>query len=279
MQLRDPTAHAELLAIREACAKLGSERLIDCDLYVTLEPCAMCAAAISFARLRRLYFGAPDPKGGAVEHGPRFFAQPTCHHAPEVYGGIGEARAAELLKRFFAARRLVALRRGRREELGFGEFGEHAALRHQRIEAAAFDDTAAVEHEDARGVPDRGKPVGDDEGGAAPHHLVERRRYLCLGGGIERARRLVEDQDRRIFQQRSRNGEPLALAAGEHAAALADRGIQPVPLALDEVKRLGALAGGKDLGIGRVGIADAQILGDRAVEQTAAPERSRRYCA
>jgi tRNA(adenine34) deaminase len=103
--LRDPTAHAELLAIREACAKLGSERLIDCDLYVTLEPCAMCAAAISFARIRRLYFGAPDAKGGAVEHGPRFFRQTTCHHAPEIYGGIGEARASELLKRFFAARR------------------------------------------------------------------------------------------------------------------------------------------------------------------------------
>jgi tRNA(adenine34) deaminase len=105
LQLRDPTAHAELLAIREACAKLGSERLIDCDLYVTLEPCAMCSAAISFARIRRLYFGAADPKGGAVEHGPRFFRQPTCHHAPEIYGGIGEARASELLKRFFAARR------------------------------------------------------------------------------------------------------------------------------------------------------------------------------
>jgi tRNA(Arg) A34 adenosine deaminase TadA len=105
LELRDPTAHAELLAIREACARLGSERLIDCDLYVTLEPCAMCAAAISFARFRRLYFGAADPKGGAVEHGPRFFAQPTCHHAPEIYGGIGEARAGELLKRFFAARR------------------------------------------------------------------------------------------------------------------------------------------------------------------------------
>lgn len=105
LQLRDPTAHAELLAIREACAKVGSERLNACDLYVTLEPCAMCAAAISFARIRRLYFGAPDPKGGAVEHGPRLFAQPTCHHAPEVYGGLGEARAAELLKRFFAARR------------------------------------------------------------------------------------------------------------------------------------------------------------------------------
>jgi len=82
---------------------LGSERLIDCDLYVTLEPCAMCAASISFARIRRLYFGAADPKGGAVEHGPRFFASPTCHHSPEIYGGIGEARASELLKRFFAA--------------------------------------------------------------------------------------------------------------------------------------------------------------------------------
>src|SRR5262245_14454794 len=87
MELHDPTAHAELLAIRAACAKLCSERLIDCDLYVTLEPCAMCAAAISFARIRRLYFGAADPKGGAVEHGPRFFAQPTCHYAPEVIGG------------------------------------------------------------------------------------------------------------------------------------------------------------------------------------------------
>jgi len=105
LQFRDPTAHAELIAIREACAKLESERLVNCDLYVTLEPCAMCAAAISFARIRRLYFGAPDPKGGAVEHGPRFFQRPTCHHAPEVYGGIGEARASELLKRFFAARR------------------------------------------------------------------------------------------------------------------------------------------------------------------------------
>jgi len=105
LELRDPTAHAELLAIREACAKLGTERLIDCDLYVTLEPCAMCAAAISFARIRRLYFGASDPKGGAVEHGPRIFQQPTCHHAPEVYGGIGETAAANLLKDFFAARR------------------------------------------------------------------------------------------------------------------------------------------------------------------------------
>ena len=102
---RDPTAHAEMLAIRQACASLGSERLVDCDLYVTLEPCAMCAAAISFARLRRLYFAAADPKGGAVEHGPRFFAQPTCHHAPEVYGGIRESEAAELLRAFFQARR------------------------------------------------------------------------------------------------------------------------------------------------------------------------------
>jgi len=105
IELRDPTAHAELLAIRAACAALGSERLTDCDLYVTLEPCAMCVGAISFARIRRLYFGAADPKGGAVEHGPRFFAQPTCHHAPEVIGGLGEARASALLKAFFAARR------------------------------------------------------------------------------------------------------------------------------------------------------------------------------
>jgi tRNA(Arg) A34 adenosine deaminase TadA len=105
LELKDPTAHAELIAIREACAKIGSERLIDCDLYVTLEPCAMCAAAISFARIRRLYFGAPDPKGGAVEHGPRFLAQSTCHHAPEIYGGIGEATSAALLKTFFAVRR------------------------------------------------------------------------------------------------------------------------------------------------------------------------------
>jgi len=104
LTLRDPTAHAELLAIRAAAAKLGS-RLTACDLYVTLEPCAMCAAAISFARIRRLYFGAADPKGGAVEHGPRFFHQPTCHYAPEVIGGLGETRAAALLKDFFAARR------------------------------------------------------------------------------------------------------------------------------------------------------------------------------
>ena len=101
----DPTAHAELLVLREAAAKRGRPRLEDCDLYVTLEPCAMCAAAISFARLRRLYFGAGDPKGGAVEHGPRFFQQPTCHHRPEVYGGIDESRAAELLRRFFKERR------------------------------------------------------------------------------------------------------------------------------------------------------------------------------
>jgi tRNA(adenine34) deaminase len=102
---RDPTAHAELLAIRAAAARTGSERLVDCDLYVTLEPCAMCAAAISFARIRRLYFGAADPKGGAVEHGVRFFASPTCHHRPEVYGGIGEREAASLLRGFFAERR------------------------------------------------------------------------------------------------------------------------------------------------------------------------------
>ena len=87
---RDPTAHAELLAIRQAASALGSERLVECDLHVTLEPCAMCAAAMSFARIRRLYFGAADPKGGAVESGVRFFASPTCHHRPEVYGGIGE---------------------------------------------------------------------------------------------------------------------------------------------------------------------------------------------
>ena len=102
---RDPTAHAELLAIRQAAAALGSERLADCDLYVTLEPCAMCAAAMSFARIRRLYFGAGDPKGGAVENGVRFFSQPTCHHQPEVYGGINESECAGLLRDFFAARR------------------------------------------------------------------------------------------------------------------------------------------------------------------------------
>ena len=102
---RDPTAHAEMLAIRAAAKALGTERLTDCDLHVTLEPCAMCTAAISFARIRRLYYGAPDPKGGAVEHGPRFFAQPTCHHRPEVYGGISESASAVLLRGFFAAKR------------------------------------------------------------------------------------------------------------------------------------------------------------------------------
>ncbi|HWV52378.1 nucleoside deaminase [Pseudorhodoplanes sp.] len=102
---RDPTAHAEMLALRQAARTLGTERLTDCDLYVTLEPCAMCAGAISFARIRRLYYGAADPKGGAVDNGVRFFASPTCHHRPEVYGGIGESDASVLLKDFFAARR------------------------------------------------------------------------------------------------------------------------------------------------------------------------------
>ena len=102
---RDPTAHAEMLAIRAAAAERGTARLVDCDIYVTLEPCAMCAQAIAFARLRRLYFGAADPKGGGVEHGARVFQQPTCHHRPEVIGGIQESRAAQLLRRFFEARR------------------------------------------------------------------------------------------------------------------------------------------------------------------------------
>jgi tRNA(adenine34) deaminase len=102
---RDPTAHAEMLAIRAAAAVLGSPRLVDCDLHVTLEPCPMCAQAISFARLRRVYYGASDPKGGGIEHGPRIFAQPTCHHRPDVYGGIGERDAAALLQAFFKARR------------------------------------------------------------------------------------------------------------------------------------------------------------------------------
>jgi tRNA(adenine34) deaminase len=102
---RDPTAHAELIALREAARALGSERLTDCDLYVTLEPCTMCAGAISFARIRRLYYGALDRKGGAVDSGVRFYSQPTCHHRPEVYGGMGEARAVTLLKEFFAAKR------------------------------------------------------------------------------------------------------------------------------------------------------------------------------
>jgi tRNA(adenine34) deaminase len=102
---RDPTAHAEMLVIREAAARVGSERLVDCDLYVTLEPCAMCAGAISHARIRRLYFGAMDEKMGAVEHGPAFFNQPTCHHRPEIYGGIGQQRAKLMLMDFFKSRR------------------------------------------------------------------------------------------------------------------------------------------------------------------------------
>ena len=102
---RDPTAHAEILAIREAARVTGSERLVDCDLYVTLEPCTMCAAAMSLARVRRLYYGAPDPKGGAVESGVRFFASPTCHHAPEVYSAVGESESAMMLREFFKARR------------------------------------------------------------------------------------------------------------------------------------------------------------------------------
>jgi tRNA(adenine34) deaminase len=101
----DPTAHAEMLALRAGAARLATAHLAECDLYVTLEPCAMCAAAIALARLRRLYFGAFDPKGGAVEHGPRLFDQPTVHHRPEVYGGIEERRAGELLRAFFRARR------------------------------------------------------------------------------------------------------------------------------------------------------------------------------
>ena len=105
LELKDPTAHAEMLAIREAAKVIGSERLTGCDLFVTLEPCAMCAGAISFARIRRLYFAAADEKMGAVEHGARFFGQPTCHHAPDVYGGLGEGRAAALLKDFFRQRR------------------------------------------------------------------------------------------------------------------------------------------------------------------------------
>ena len=104
-ELADPTAHAEVLAIRAACAAVGSPRLPGMDLYVTLEPCPLCAAAIGFARLRRVYYGAYDPKGGGVEHGPRIFAQPTCHHRPEIYGGIQESRAGALLKAFFQTRR------------------------------------------------------------------------------------------------------------------------------------------------------------------------------
>jgi tRNA(adenine34) deaminase len=105
IELSDPTAHAEILAIRTAAKRLGSERLTGCDIHVTLEPCAMCAAAISFARIRRLYYGAGDPKQGAVDSGPRFFTQPTCHHAPEVFGGLDEAQARDLLVRFFKERR------------------------------------------------------------------------------------------------------------------------------------------------------------------------------
>jgi tRNA(Arg) A34 adenosine deaminase TadA len=101
----DPTGHAEMIVLREACARQGAPRLEECDLYVSLEPCAMCAAAISFARVRRLYFGAYDPKGGAVDHGPRFFAQSTCHHAPEVVGGIMESDCGKVLQDFFKARR------------------------------------------------------------------------------------------------------------------------------------------------------------------------------
>jgi tRNA(Arg) A34 adenosine deaminase TadA len=101
----DPTAHAEMLVLRAAAAALGRKQLDGCDLYVTLEPCPMCAAAIALARVRRLYFGAYDPKSGGVEHGPRIFAQPTCHHRPEIYGGIDERRAGALLRAFFAARR------------------------------------------------------------------------------------------------------------------------------------------------------------------------------
>ncbi len=104
-ELADPTAHAEMLVIRAAAARLSSPRLPECDLYVTLEPCAMCAAAISFARIRRVIFGAYDPKGGGIEHGGRFFAQPTCHHVPEVIGGVEETKAAALLKNFFRQKR------------------------------------------------------------------------------------------------------------------------------------------------------------------------------
>jgi tRNA(adenine34) deaminase len=102
---RDPTAHAEIIAIRAAAASLGSERLEGCDLYVTLEPCTMCAGAVAFARIRRLYYGTADPKGGAVDNGVKFFASPSCHHRPEVYGGLAEAEAGALLKEFFRQRR------------------------------------------------------------------------------------------------------------------------------------------------------------------------------
>ena len=104
-ELNDPTAHAEMLSLRAACAALGEERLVGADIYVTLEPCPMCAAAISFSRIRRLYFAATDPKSGAVENGIRLYASPSCHHAPDVYGGIREAEAGAMLKSFFEARR------------------------------------------------------------------------------------------------------------------------------------------------------------------------------
>lgn len=104
-RLHDPSAHAEMLAIRAAAQALGRDRLEDCDLWVTLEPCAMCAGAIAHARIARVYYGAADPKGGAVEHGPRLFGQPTCHHRPELYAGIGEAESAALLRDFFRSRR------------------------------------------------------------------------------------------------------------------------------------------------------------------------------
>ncbi|AIC26024.1 CMP/dCMP deaminase zinc-binding protein [Rhizobium etli bv. mimosae str. IE4771] len=104
-ELNDVTAHAEIAAIRLACEALGQERLAGADLYVTLEPCTMCAAAISFARVRRLYYGAEDPKGGAVHNGVRFYAQPTCHHAPEVYSGLNEVQSAEILRKFFSQKR------------------------------------------------------------------------------------------------------------------------------------------------------------------------------
>jgi tRNA(adenine34) deaminase len=104
-RFHDPTAHAEILAIRAAAEAIGEDRLQDCELWVTLEPCAMCAGAVALARIARIYYGASDPKGGAVEHGARFFTQPTCHHRPEIYSGIGEAEAGALLRRFFAKRR------------------------------------------------------------------------------------------------------------------------------------------------------------------------------
>ncbi len=105
VELADPSAHAEMLVIRQAARQLGSERLIGCDLYVTLEPCPMCAGAISLARIRRLYYGAEDPKAGGVDHGPRVFSHPTCHHVPEVYGGLQETASSELLRAFFKTRR------------------------------------------------------------------------------------------------------------------------------------------------------------------------------